>query len=123
VALRWLGYVDLGTKFEDFFDSDFTLAARFMPQYGHTYRGPIFGSADGTFIVGQGNYEEDTRNGCHYHMAASNRDVPSGNTNVVTIPFGFWAYDVCNENCAEEANWSFVWFGTPKHGQYVRKAQ
>src|SRR5262249_52028014 len=61
MALRWLGYADLSVKFSDCFQRNFTLTARFMPQYGHTYRGPILPSGDGSFLVGQGNYREDTK--------------------------------------------------------------
>jgi hypothetical protein len=76
-----------------------------------------------TFPVTQGTFlgRVGTRNGCHHHMGANNWDAPTGSTeDNVTVPFGFWAYEACDANCTDEANWKFVVFGTPRHGQWVR---
>jgi murein DD-endopeptidase MepM/ murein hydrolase activator NlpD len=42
-GLRWHGWVQTDVKFSEFFGSNFTVMARFMPQYTRSYRGPILG--------------------------------------------------------------------------------
>jgi murein DD-endopeptidase MepM/ murein hydrolase activator NlpD len=58
--LRWPAYIDTDLQFADFFAKDYTLSARFMPQYPRAYRGPILTVSDelGSFQVGQGDFQD-----------------------------------------------------------------
>gem|GEM_PF-6843524 len=43
VAFAWTGYADTDLSFDEFFNSDHTISAWFMPQYPDSYVGPIVG--------------------------------------------------------------------------------
>ena len=54
VAIGWTGAVDLDLDFAEFFESDFTIALRFLPQYPNGYEGPILAvNGVGTFLIAQ----------------------------------------------------------------------
>ncbi len=59
LALSWTGFADTDLEFSEFFDSDHTLSARFMPQYPNGYEGPLLAeNGSGTFVPGQGYWSE-----------------------------------------------------------------
>ena len=70
-GLRWHGWVQTDLTFSEFFSGNFTIMARFMPQYTRAYRAPILGVRRGCstlpcspqgpiFSLGQGDYQEKT---------------------------------------------------------------
>ncbi|MGH7202253.1 MAG: hypothetical protein ACREJB_16735, partial [Planctomycetaceae bacterium] len=57
IAFDWQGVADTDLRFNEFFDRDHTVVARFMPQYPYGYAGPIFAeNGGGTYCIGQGHY-------------------------------------------------------------------
>src|SRR5260370_28983706 len=60
LAVTWGGYADTDINFSDFFNSDHTVAVRFMLQYPHSYTGPMLSvNGSGTYIIGQGDFNSD----------------------------------------------------------------
>lgn len=56
-AFGWRGYADTDLKFSEFFSSDHTIVARFMPQYPVAGAGPVLAeNGGGNFFVGQHLY-------------------------------------------------------------------
>ena len=57
-SFGWKGVADTGYAFSNFFSKDFTLTARFMPQYPFAYNGPILAeNRESGFVVGQGDID------------------------------------------------------------------
>lgn len=57
IALTWGGTIDTDIDFAAFWDKDFTLSIRFMPQFPFAYAGPLFSvQGTGNFQAGMGDY-------------------------------------------------------------------
>ncbi len=57
VAFGWKGAVDTDLHFSEFYSSNHSITAWFLPQYPNGYAGPIFAvNGDGDYLIGQGDW-------------------------------------------------------------------
>ena len=60
LAITWGGYADTDLDFSSFFNTDHTVAVRFMLQFPFAYTGPMLSvNGTGTYIIGQADFNSD----------------------------------------------------------------
>lgn len=87
LACTWGGYADTDINFNEFFNSDHTVAVRFMLQYQRAYTGPMLSlNGTGTYLIGQGDFDASPTERVKLVMQIGNQTI----YHAVDLPADSW---------------------------------